>query len=223
MVDFARQRQAMVDSQVRVNDVTDPAIIAAMLELPREQFVPKPRTVLSYLDEDILLRAAKGKAPARYIMEPMVLAKLVQALELKPDDRVLDIGCGTGYSAALLGRLAGEVTALEEDSELAPIAAGLLVELKARNVTVVAGALALGWPQGAPYDAILIEGSVELVPESIKSQLKDDGRLVAVVGSGRAAKAMVHVRSGGVVSARPIFDAAIPPLPGFALPPQFVF
>lgn len=223
MVDFARQRQAMVDGQVRVNDVTDPGIIAAMLDLPREQFVPKPCMELSYIDEDLLVREAKGAAPARYLMEPMTLAKLVQALELTPESQVLDIGCATGYSAALLGRLAAKVTALEEDPELSPIAARLLSGLKARNVTVVAGPLNAGWPQGAPYDAILVEGSVEFVPESITTQLKDGGRLVAVVGSGRSAKAMVHIRSGGVVSARPIFDAAIPPLPGFARPPQFVF
>ena len=223
MVDFARQRQAMVDSQVRVNDVTDPCIIDAMLELPREQFVPKNRVELSYIDEDLLVSTAKGTAPARFLTEPMVLAKLVQALELAPDNRALVIGCATGYSAALLGKLVREVIALEVDMELAAAAKRALGAVGASNVSVVTGALNAGWQQGEPYDAILIDGSVEFVPETITAQLKDGARLVTVVGFGRSAKALVHVRSGGVISARPIFDAAIPPLPGFARPPQFVF
>lgn len=223
MIDFARQRQAMVDSQVRVNDVTDPRIIDAMLELPRERFVPKNRVELSYIDEDLPVSAAKGTTSARFLTEPMVLAKLVQALELAPDNRALVIGCATGYSAALLGKLVQEVVALEEDIELAAVAKRTLSALNANNVSVVTGPLNAGWPQGEPYDAILIDGSVEFVPEAITAQLKDGARLVTVVGTGRSAKALVHVHSGGVISARPIFDAAIPPLPGFARPPQFVF
>jgi protein-L-isoaspartate(D-aspartate) O-methyltransferase len=220
MVDFARQRQSMVDGQVRVNDVTDQRILEAMLEIPREQFVPKNRAELSYIDEDIQIREAFGAAPARFLIEPMVLAKLVQALEITPEDRALVIGCATGYSTALLAKLAKEVVALDGEEALAASARRLLGQ---PNVTVVTGAMNAGWPYAAPYDAILIDGSVEFVPEAITSQLSDGGRLVAVVGSGRAAKALVHVRSGGVVSARPVFDAAIPPLPGFARPPQFVF
>jgi protein-L-isoaspartate(D-aspartate) O-methyltransferase len=147
----------------------------------------------------------------------------VHALELLPDDHVLDVGCATGYSAALLGRLASEVVALEEDADLAAIASRLLKKLGASNVKVVTGPLPAGWPQAAPYDAILLQGSAEVVPEALTAQLKDGGRLAAVVGSGRSAKATVYIRSGGVVSARPVFDAAIPMLPGFARPPQFVF
>jgi protein-L-isoaspartate(D-aspartate) O-methyltransferase len=220
MVDFARQRQNMVDGQVRVNDVTDPRILAAMLEIPRELFVPKNRVALSYIDEDIQIREAHGAAPARFLTEPMVLAKLVQALEVTEEERALVIGCATGYSAALLSFLAREVVALEGEEALAATARKLLVQ---PNITVVSGPMNAGWPYAAPYDAILIDGSVEYVPEAITGQLKDGGRLAAVVGKGRAAKALVHVCSAGVVSARPIFDAAIPPLPGFARPPQFVF
>lgn len=223
MVNFARQRQAMVDSQVRVNDVTDPRILDAMLELPREQFVPRERAELAYIDEDLLLRKATGASPARYLIEPMVISKLVQALELLPEDHVLDVGCATGYSSALLGRLASDVVALEEDADLAGTAKRLLKGLGAANVTVVTGPLTGGWPQAAPYDAIILEGSAEVIPESLTAQLKDGGRLVAVVGTGRSAKATVFMRSGGVVSTRPVFDAAIPMLPGFARPPQFVF
>lgn len=220
MVDFVRQRQAMVDGQIRVNDVTDPRIIEAMLSLPREQFVPRSRVDLAYIDEDIEIREAFGAAPARYLMEPMTLAKLVQALEIDSEDRALVIGCATGYSAALLARLAREVVALESEDALAAEARRVV---KQRNVTFVNGALNAGWPYNAPYNAILFDGSVEFVPETITAQLADGGRLVAVVGQGRAAKALLHVRSGGVVSARPLFDAAIPALPGFARPPQFVF
>jgi protein-L-isoaspartate(D-aspartate) O-methyltransferase len=223
MVNFAQQRQAMVDSQVRVNDVTDPRILSAMLELPREQFVPRERADLAYIDEDLLLRKAKDALPARYLIEPMVIAKLVQALELLPEDRVLDVGCATGYSSALLSRIASEVVALEEDADLAATAKRLLKGLGASNVKVVTGPLTAGWPQAAPYNAILLQGSAEVVPQSLTDQLKDGGRLVAVVGSGRSAKATVHIRSGGVISTRPVFDAAIPMLPGFARPPQFVF
>jgi protein-L-isoaspartate(D-aspartate) O-methyltransferase len=220
MVDFVRQRQAMVDGQIRVNDVTDPRIIEAMLALPREQFVPRSRVDLAYIDEDIEIREAFGAAPARYLMEPMTLARLVQALEIEPEDRALVVGCATGYSAAVVARLAGEVIALESEEALAAEARRIL---KQRTITVVSGALNAGWPYGAPYNAILIDGSVEFVPEAITAQLADGGRLVVVVGHGRAAKALLHLRSGGVVSARPLFDAAIPPLPGFTRPPQFVF
>src|ERR1700719_5087672 len=121
MIDYARQRQAMVEGQVHVNDVTDPRSLAAMGELPRENFVPAARAALAYVDEDIPLRAMAAGKPARYLIEPMVLAKLVQALSLNPNAHVLDVGCASGYSAALLGRLAGSVVALEEDAELVPI------------------------------------------------------------------------------------------------------
>jgi protein-L-isoaspartate(D-aspartate) O-methyltransferase len=223
MIDYARQRQAMVEGQVHVNDVTDPRILAAMGELPREKFVPAARAALAYVDEDIPLHTTGAGKPARYLIEPMVLAKLVQALSLNPSAHVLDVGSASGYSAALLGRLAGSVIALEEDTELVPIATRLLASLGATNVKVVSGPLTTGWPQEGPYDAILLQGSVEIVSAALTDSLKDGGRLAAVVGSGRSAKATIYLRSGKVVSARPIFDAAIPPLPGFTAPREFVF
>ena len=223
MIDYARHRQAMVDSQIRVNDVTDPRILAAMLAIPREKFVPSARAELAYLDEDIPLRPASAAKPARYLPKPMVLAKLVQALSLQETDRVLDVGAASGYSAALLGRIAASVIALEEDAEFVPIATRLLTSLQALNVKVVSGPLTAGWPKEAPYDAILLEGSVELMPPALTDSLNEGGRLAAVVGTGRAAKAMLYLRSGKTVSARPVFDAAIPPLPSFAAPREFVF
>jgi protein-L-isoaspartate(D-aspartate) O-methyltransferase len=223
MINYARQRQAMVDSQIRVNDVTDPRILAAMGELPREKFVPSARVALAYIDEDVPLRATVAGKPARYLMEPMVLARLVQALALTASDHVLDVGGASGYSAALLARLAGSVVALEEDAEFVPIATRLLASLGAANVKVASGTLTAGAPKEGPYDAILLQGSVEIVPAALTDSLKDGGRLAAVIGSGRAAKAMLYLRTGKVVGARPVFDAAIPPLPGFSAPREFVF
>jgi protein-L-isoaspartate(D-aspartate) O-methyltransferase len=224
MIDYARQRQAMVDSQIRVNDVTDPRILAAMGELPREKFVPAARAALAYIDEDVPLRATvAGKPAARYLMEPMVLARLVQGLSLTASDHVLDIGSASGYSAALMARLAASVVALEEDTEFVPIAKRLLASLGADNVKVVSGPLTAGAPKEGPYDAILLQGSVEIMPAALTDSLKDGGRLAVVVGCGRAAKAMLYLRTGKVVGARPVFDAAIPPLPGFSAPREFVF
>lgn len=220
MIDFAQARRTMVDGQVRVNDVTDAAVIAAMLDVPREKFVPDQRAPLAYIDEDLCVQEAANARPARYLMEPMVLAKLLQALELTPESNVLDIGCATGYAPAVLARVAGRVVALEEDSALAEIAKR---HARAWNFEAVTGKAAAGWAAAAPYDAILIEGAVEQIPQALTDQLKDGGRLGAVIRSGAAAKAMLYVRTGQHVSARRLFDAAIPPLPGFEAPETFVF
>jgi len=220
MIDFAQARRTMVDGQVRVNDVTDAAVIAAMLEVPREKFVPEARAGLAYIDEDLCVQDAAGGKAARYLMEPMVLAKLLQALELSPESKVLDVGCATGYSAAVLGRIAGAVVALEEEPSLAATAGKLV---RAANVEIVTGKATAGWAAKAPYDAILIGGAVEEVPQALTEQLKDGGRLAAVIRKGSAPKAMLYVRTGGHVSARRLFDAAIPPLPGFETAETFVF
>lgn len=218
MADFAARRQNMVESQIRTNKVTHPALIAAMEEVPREQFVPKAKQGVAYVDEDIAI------APGRALMEPMVLARLLQAAEIRPSDVVLDIGCGTGYSAAVLGRMANTVVALESNPELARQAIDLLTMLAIDNVAVVEGGLPEGYPKQAPYDAIVLEGMVPGIPDDISHQLADGGRLVAVVsdeqGIGRAA---LYTRRGGAMSHRQIFDAAVVPLPGFEVEPEFVF
>ncbi len=220
MIDFAQARRTMVDGQVRVNDVTDPAVIAAMLEIPRETFVPDARAGLAYIDEDLCVQDAAGGKAARYLMEPMVLAKLLQALALSADSKVLDIGCATGYSSAVLSRIAGVVVALEEDPALAATAGKLL---KASNAEVVSGKAIAGWSAKAPYDAILLGGAVAEVPRALTEQLKEGGRLAAVIRNGSVAKATLYIRTGGNVSARRLFDAAIPPLPGFEAAEAFVF
>jgi protein-L-isoaspartate(D-aspartate) O-methyltransferase len=220
MFDFAAARRMMVDCQVRTSDVTDQRIIAAMLDLPRERFVPERNASLAYLDLDA---AVTSGTPARRLLKPMVLAKLVQAAEIGPQDRVLDVACATGYSSALLARLARNVVALEEDASLARHARENLAAVGAVNAEVVSGALPDGWPAGAPYDVIFVNGAAEVVPERLLRQLAPGGRLVGVVGRAPASKAVLYLASGGQASALPIFDAAAPPLPGFAEPPAFVF
>jgi len=210
----------MVDGQVRVNDVTDPALIAAMLEVPREQFVPEARATLAYIDDDLCVQEAEGGNPARYLMEPMVLAKMVQGLELTPESTVLDVGCATGYSSAVLSRVAGRVVALESDATLAAFAKRMVT---APNTEVVSGPVSAGWAAGQPYDAILVGGAVEEIPEALTAQLRDGGRLVAVIRKDRASKAVLFTRTGDHVNARRLFDAAIPALPGFERPHGFVF
>jgi protein-L-isoaspartate(D-aspartate) O-methyltransferase len=218
MIDFAAARRHMVDGQVRTADVTDLRLIAAMLEVSREKFLPPAAAALAYLDLDVPLENAK--APRR-LLKPMVLAKLVQALDLAGTDKVLDVGCVTGYAAAVLSGIAGPIIALEQDKSLVEAASAALAAQP--NVTVVTGLLTEGWPQEAPYDAILLEGATEMAPQALFRQLKDGGRLACVLGSGPAAKAMLYRRSGEDVGGRAIFDAAAAVLPGFAKPLTFAF
>jgi protein-L-isoaspartate(D-aspartate) O-methyltransferase len=221
MIDFTRLRRSMVDSQIRPNDVTDPRIIEAMLELPRERFVPRARANLAYLDDD--LSVSEGSGVTRCLIEPMVLARLVQTLQLSEADRALDIGGATGYSTALLARLARHVVMVEEDPTLISAARRNLSELGIDNVEFATGPLKAGAPGKGPFDAILLNGSVEVVPEDLLAQLEEGGRLAAVVQGSPPGRATLYVRAGGVVSQRPVFDAAVTPLPGFEAPRGFVF
>jgi protein-L-isoaspartate(D-aspartate) O-methyltransferase len=223
MIDFAAARRMMVDGQVRTSDVTDQRLIAAMMEVARERFLPPELADLAYLDLDAPASAASPGAPARRLLKPMVVAKLIQAAEIKAGDHVLDVGCGTGYSSAILARLAASVVELEQDPGLARRAADNLREVGRGGIEVVTGPLAEGWPSQAPYDAILLNGASEIVPKALLLQLKDGGRLVAVVGRAPATKAMLYRAVGGECSGRPIFDAAASLLPGFAALPAFVF
>src|SRR5215510_607036 len=166
--------------------------------------------------------AAHGK-PTRCLLKPMVLAKLVQAAALQASDHVLDVGCASGYSSALLARLARSVIALEEEEALLRLARDNLKAVGADNVTVVAGPLTQGWQDGAPYDVIFLNGATEIVPHALTRQLKAGGRLVAVMGRAPTGQAILYRAVGGEVSGWPIFDAAAPLLPGFAAPAEFVF
>jgi protein-L-isoaspartate(D-aspartate) O-methyltransferase len=223
MIDFAAARRMMVDGQVRTSDVTDLRIIAAMLELPRERFVPESKAALAYLDADVAVTEAQAGKPVRRLLKPMVLAKLVQAAAVQASDHVLDVGCASGYSSALLARLARAVIALEQEETLVRLARENLKAVGADNVTVVAGPLTQGWQGGAPYDVIFLNGATEIAPQALTRQLKDGGRLVCVLGRGPTGQAILYRSVAGDISGWPIFDAAAPVLPGFAAPAEFVF
>jgi protein-L-isoaspartate(D-aspartate) O-methyltransferase len=217
MFDAATARRHMVDGQIRTADVTNLKLIAAMETVPRELFVAPPLVAQAYRDGDIAL--GKGRA----LLRPMVLAKLIQGVGLRAGEHVLDVGCGTGYSSAVLSYMGASVVALEEDAELVRRAEAALPAAGAKDVVLAIGPLTEGWPAAAPYDLILLDGAIEVVPKALGQQLKPSGRLAAIFGSGPAAKAMVyHVIEGQLVG-RPIFDAGGPLLPGFAAPPAFVF
>lgn len=217
VMNFSVARRNMVDNQVRTNRVTDPVIIAAMANLPREEFVPEPLKGMAYVDDDLPVGSG------RYVMEPMVLGRLLQLAELRSNDVVLDIGCATGYSSAILARIAATVLALESDPALAERATRVLAAQGIDNAAVVQGPLPEGYPAQAPYDVILFQGGVPAIPDRIRDQLAEGGRLVAVVEDRGVGHATLIVRSGGVFSHRVAFEAAVARLPGFAWDQGFTF
>ena len=216
-MDYAAARQNMVESQIRPNKVTDPDLIEALRRLPRELFVPKAMRGIAYVDEDIAV------APDRYLMEPMVLARLLQEAAVAATDMVLDVGCCTGYSTAVLARLANAVVGLEGDPALAAQASDRLSELDIDNAMIVEGALEAGYPRQAPYDLILLGGRAERIPSEIIGQLAEGGRLVGVIGDSGMGRACVLTKRGGTTTRREVFDAAVRPLPGFECRKGFVF
>ena len=222
MIDAAQQRTNMVESQVLTSDVTDRRILRAMGEVARERFVPPHLADLAYMDEAVPLTPAAPGSARRWLLAPRIFAKLLQLAEIGDDDRVLDVGAGTGYGAAVLARLAKTVFALECDPELAAAARANAAALGLANVHVVEGDLADGWVNEGPYDAIVLEGSVPAAPANLLDQLKDGGRLVGVVRRDGIGKAMIWRRLGRSLDQRTAFDAAATELPGFATAPVFV-
>ncbi len=216
MSDFATRRVMMVDTQVRPSDVTKFPIIEAMLAVPREVFVPSSRREAAYVGENLDI------APGRVVLEPRTLAKLLDALDVQPGELVLDLGCGLGYSTAVIARLADAVVAVEEDESMAAEAQRTLSAEGVDNAAVVVGPLAAGDARHAPFDVITIQGGVEVVPEALLAQLKEGGRIGAVFMEGALGTARIGYKIDGVVSWRQVFNAAAPVLPGFSAARGFV-
>ena len=221
MSGFSTARQKMVDGQVRPSDVTDTRILDAMLAVPREAFVPANQRALAYLDLD--LDVSEGASAKRFLIKPVVTAKMLQAAEIREGDNVLVVGCATGYAAAIIAKLAGQVTATESDPSLAAKAGDVLAGLGLANVTVRTAAAAEGDSANAPYDAIVINGATEIVPDQLYGQLKEGGRLVGVFATTQPARATIVTHSHDDFGDRALFDAAAPVLPGLERLAAFVF
>lgn len=215
MTDYAALRRNMVDTQLRTNDVTDARLIRAMLEVPREAFVPPQRRAAAY--SDLCVELGRG----RVLLDPRTFAKLAQAVEIGAHDNVLDVGCASGFSTAVLARVAAKVVGLEEDAALLASARAAL--RGAANITLAEGPLAAGWTAGAPYDVIFMNGAVEFVPPALFEQLNENGRLACVMRVNSAGQAMVFTRHDGAIGDRAVFDAGVPKLPGFERRKSFIF
>ncbi|MSU89755.1 methyltransferase domain-containing protein [Rhodobacteraceae bacterium 2CG4] len=217
MTDYAAARTIMVDSQVRPSDVTRYPIIEAMLAVPREEFVPAALKPVAYAGAHVPLSGN------RVVLDPRVFSKIIDALEVGPRDLVLDVGCGLGYSTAVISRLAEAVIAVEEIPEMAAEAAETLAAQGADNAVVTEGPLAGGDPSHGPYDVIVLEGGVEQLPEALPAQLKDGGRIAMIHIEGTAGRARIGFKTGGRIAWRYIFDATAPVLEGFEATPGFKF
>jgi protein-L-isoaspartate(D-aspartate) O-methyltransferase len=217
-MDYGTARLNMVESQVRTNKVTDSRVVAALLAVPRERFVPEKLRGVAYVDEDLPLGAG------RYVMEPMVVARLLQAAAVAAKDTAMVVGAGVGYEAALLSVLCRGVVAVEENAELARIGRAALVEHRIAAVQYVEEPPQQGHKARSPYDVILFAGAVAEIPDEIAAQLGEGGRMLAVIRGGPGmGRATLTSRTGGLLAHRVIFDAATPLLPGFGPKPAFVF
>ena len=217
MTDFKSARTAMVDCQIRPSEVTRYPIIQAMLTVPREQYLPSEAQAIAYMGEHVDIGGG------RVCLDPRVLAKLIDALAVQPDDLVLDIGCGLGYSTAIIANIAEAVVALEQDEALAEEAAATLSAQGVDNAVVEKGPLVAGAPSHGPYDVIIIQGGIEALPDAIADQLRPDGRIAVIEMMGPLGVAQLGVKGANGISWRRSFDATAPILPGFAAEKAFVF
>ena len=225
--DFHAARQHMVDSQVRTNDVTDERVIEAMRRVPRERFVPRDQHARAYTDRHLELTPVQGadenEAGSRWLLAPRDFSKLVQAADIRPGDAVLDIGCGRGYSTAVIAALCDTVVGIEIAEADVERATETLTDIGIENAAVLQGDLTEGAPEHGPFDVIIAEGSVTEVPDSWGRQLVDGGRIAVVVQDGPVGRAVVYTRAGDALGRTIVFDATVPLLAGFEVHPEFVF
>ena len=214
---FVTARKIMVDCQLRPSKVTEPSVLAAFMEVPREEFVSKQQRALAYVDEDLPLSGG------RCLMEPMVLARLLQELEIRPDDNLLIVGAGCGYGTAVAAKMAGSVIAIETRANLVEKAQDVLVSIGIDNAAIVKSRLVDGYPDEGPYDRILIEGGVETVPDGLLKQITPKGRLAAIYrkSSHPVGVASLWTRSGKEFTRTPLFDARVPNLDEFNAKVEF--
>lgn len=215
MGDFQTARRQMVDCQIRPNDITDHDIIDAFLTVPREMFVPKSKSSIAYIDSNIQLNTGDDLGSDRYLMQATPFGRMVQAAEIRPDDLVLCVGCGSGYGAAIIAKLASSVVAIEEDQDLVDRASTTLSEMGVDNLAVIQGSLEAGCVNEAPFGVIFLEGAVDVIPASLFEQLRDGGRLIAVVGRGLTSVICVYHKRGGDISITRHGNVSVPKLPGF--------
>ncbi|HEY0833868.1 MAG TPA: protein-L-isoaspartate O-methyltransferase [Azospirillum sp.] len=218
MSDYAAARFFMVEGQIRPNKVTDHRLVEALMDVPRETFVPDAVRGIAYVDEDVPV------GNGRYLMEPMIFARMLQEASIGEGDVVLDVGCATGYSTAVLARLAATVVGLESDDALAGRAKAALASVGAGNALTVTGPLDAGHADQAPYDVIIFEGAVCEVPSAVCEQLAEGGRMVVtVLGDRGLGEVRLYERTGKTVSSRVLFEAQPHLLPGFEPKPKFEF
>ena len=223
MQDLAIARSRMVDNQLRTNEVFDQRILEAMSRIPREAFLPVSKRSTAYIDDNICVKDGDVEHAARYMLKPTVIARLLELAELKADDLVLVVGSSVGYSAAVIAQIVESVVGVEEDESLVQESLNVTSELGTDNLAILSNKMSEGLEEEGPYDVIFINGAVEKVPELLFKQLRDGGRLVAVVGLGLAAQATMYRKSGDLVSGIPKFNASVPLLPGMELPKSFEF
>ncbi len=223
MTDFQAERENMIESQVRPNAVTNTALIKAMAQTPREMFVPPSQKSFAYMDAALRVETARDGQIARYLLSPMIFAKLAQLARVKQADRVLDIGPATGYSSAILAKLAKEVIAVERDAGLAAIATDAMQDAQIENVKVVISNHEIGVPESAPFDVIFMNGRLGCEPNMLFEQLSSNGRLVAVIVSETAAIATLFTKLDSTIQEEIAFDAGAPLLPGFEPQSAFTF
>jgi protein-L-isoaspartate(D-aspartate) O-methyltransferase len=216
MTDFTERRVMMVDTQVRPSDVTKFPIIDAMLIVPRELYLPDDKREAAYVGENVAI------GPHRVVLDPRTLAKLLEALDLQPDELVLDLGCGLGYSTAVIARLAEAVVAVEEDAGLAAEAQRTLSDQAVDNAAVMTGPLVAGDARHGPYDAIILQGGVEVLPSALLEQIKEGGRIGCLFMEGALGVARIGYKIDGTMTWRFSFNATAPVLPGFEARKGFV-